>query len=399
MKLKKFQIGGIFKALASNPPISSDSYIQQAYQQDFTRRNNLPADYFTVSNEQRGQYNEQWKQRAQALDAYKQEEKRLKDEKMRRQYAMVPINLDKEPTEAFQEGGKFYEDLPDSEKWDLQYNASITMPKGWGDPDGWLDKYLKARGIQRREAVSTEDVINAGLGTKISKGIDKVNNYLDTRFPVLLKHMSPGFDYAYKQKETKDKKSQETKPQNKKSSSLETPKKKLVQKVPKNQEGAKFGGSNKSNRFLPQPINQIPELTVNGHDKRWRFSTRQQDFGNGHGIKSQHFYDAYDGGNYYLGDASVDKGGRTIYYSPQGNDTIYWNTPTEWIWYKDGLMPIGKNEVGAKANFFKNLKRPLIKEQKGGHIEKRQIPTVDYYNVAMQPIIQSLRVPATAPFK
>jgi hypothetical protein len=36
-----------------------------------------------------------------------------------RENAMVPINFGKEPTEAFQEGGKFYEDLPDSEKWDL----------------------------------------------------------------------------------------------------------------------------------------------------------------------------------------------------------------------------------------------------------------------------------------
>ena len=32
-------------------------------------------------------------------------------------------------------------------------------------------------------------------------------------------------------------------------------------------------------------------------------------------------------------------------------------------------------------------------------IAEKTIPNVDYYNVAMQPMIQSLRVPATAPFK
>jgi hypothetical protein len=31
--------------------------------------------------------------------------------------------------------------------------------------------------------------------------------------------------------------------------------------------------------------------------------------------------------------------------------------------------------------------------------EIKTVPNVDYYNVAMQPMIQTLRVPATAPFK
>lgn len=31
--------------------------------------------------------------------------------------------------------------------------------------------------------------------------------------------------------------------------------------------------------------------------------------------------------------------------------------------------------------------------------EVKTVPNVDYYNAAMQPMIQSLRVPATAPFK
>ena len=33
-------------------------------------------------------------------------------------------------------------------------------------------------------------------------------------------------------------------------------------------------------------------------------------------------------------------------------------------------MPVGGNQPGAKANFFKNLKRPLVKEQQGGTIDE-----------------------------
>jgi hypothetical protein len=124
-----------------------------------------------------------------------------------------------------------------------------------------------------------------------------------------------------------------------------------------------FGGSNKSNRFISSGINNIPEININGIDRRWRLSKRGQNHGNGHGVTSEYFYDYYDGGNHYLGDNAVIKGGRTIYTSPKGNDTLYWNNPSEWLWYKSGLMPVGTNQSGAKQNFFKNLKRPLVKEQ------------------------------------
>lgn len=125
----------------------------------------------------------------------------------------------------------------------------------------------------------------------------------------------------------------------------------------------KFGGSNKSNRFVPQTVKNIPEIKVNGIDRRWRFDTRSMDLGNGRGITSDVFYDYYDGGNYYLGDQAIPRGGRTIYTSPKGNDTIYWNTPKqEDGWYKHvGNMLVGSSQPGAKANFFNNLKRPLIK--------------------------------------
>jgi len=101
---------------------------------------------------------------------------------------------------------------------------------------------------------------------------------------------------------------------------------KLTEK-PLYQGGGEFGGSNKSNRFAPQPVRSIPETTVNGIDKRWHLDKRNMDLGNGRGVSSEVFYDYYNGGNTWLGDDAIVKGGRTIYSSPKGNDTIYWNTP------------------------------------------------------------------------
>jgi hypothetical protein len=68
-------------------------------------------------------------------------------------------------------------------------------------------------------------------------------------------------------------------------------------------------------------------MEVKGNDKRWRLDKRSMDLGNGRGISSEVFYDYYNGGNTWLGDNAVVRGGRTIYSSPKGNDTIYWNTP------------------------------------------------------------------------
>lgn len=395
MKLKKFQIGGLFKNLASNSPISSDSYIQQAYQQDFVRKNNLPADYFTVSNEQRGQYNEQWKQRALDLEKYKQEEALLKEQKMRREDAIVPINFGKEPTEAFQEGGSL--DLLEEED-----KAMRMMPSGWGAPDLFFKQYLRAK--KSNPEPSLEDVINAQLGTKISKGIDKINNYLDTRFPVFLKHMSPGFDYAYKQKETKDKKSQETKPQNKKSSSLETPKKKLVQRVPKNQEGAKFGGyiekpDNTKVQHIPNNGEGVYEMTPIGYGDflplvgTWRAAQR------------------------------IDKGEPNANYGDLAMNAVMDLLGAGMIGsvvkaagkakrIHNALKASGFKQVGPEPTKFikmanrTKLSRGYMNPNRYYHINlgpeviaEKTIPNVDYYNVAMQPMIQTLRVPATYPFK
>lgn len=139
----------------------------------------------------------------------------------------------------------------------------------------------------------------------------------------------------------------------------------LEKNITKAEGGLKFGGSNKSNRFIPQPVRSIPETTVNGIDRRWHFDSRQQDLGNGYGMQTDVFYDYYNGGNQFLGDSAIPRGGRTIYKSPHGNDTLYWNTPAiEDGWYKHvGNMLVGPSQPGAKANFFRNLKRPLFKQQ------------------------------------
>lgn len=166
--------------------------------------------------------------------------------------------------------------------------AMRMMPSGWGAPEVFFQKYLRAQ--KSNPEPSLEDVLSAGEGQKLSPA------------------------------------------------------------TPYNR------GQNK-----PNTINSVPEINVNGIDRRWHFDTRESNHGNGYGVKSQTFFDYYDGGDRYLGDSSPIRGGRTIYISPKGNDTLYWHQPSEWIYYQHGFMPVGSNQSGAKANFFKNLKRPLIK--------------------------------------
>ena len=56
-----------------------------------------------------------------------------------------------------------------------------------------------------------------------------------------------------------------------------------------------------------------------------------------------------------------------------------------------GFVPGNKEGIYLKQNAIGPMNRA------SGNV--KQIPVVDYYNVAMQPMIQSLRVPFTAPFK
>lgn len=274
----------------------------------------------------------------------------------------------------FQLGGKNLP-LTDVQKFQLNQVNPLTGKKpeirGWEINNGELD------------------VVTAESGTKLeSKEATPLMNFF--------KFLIPGFKQAYDQKLAQRNYDAKMKAQYKVRIPLqETPEsiyKPKVQLAKKPQTAApvaqnkpitkhQFGttkrgiqsrGSNKSNRFVAQFVNSIPEVNVNGIDRRWHLDKRNMDLGNGRGISSEVFYDYYDGGNSYLGDFAKVRGGRTIYSSPKGNDTIYFNTPTmEDGWYKHvGNMVVGSPQPGAKANFFKNLKRPLIKRQEGGPIER-----------------------------
>lgn len=215
------------------------------------------------------------------------------------------------------------------------------------------------------------DVISAQEGDKLQPQNGTYNKLIS-----IFKHMIPGFPEAVNMKNKQLEAQRKYEEEQRRKYSLRIPlqepdntpqqpiKFEVSNRKPSYQEGGEFGGSNKSNRFVPQPIRSIPETTVNGIDKRWHFDKRNMNLGNGRGISSEVFYDYYNGGNTWLGDNAVVKGGRTIYSSPKGNDTIYWNTPIiEDGWNKHvGNMLVGSPQPGAKTNFFKNLKRPLVKD-------------------------------------
>jgi hypothetical protein len=94
------------------------------------------------------------------------------------------------------------------------------------------------------------------------------------------------------------------------------------------------------NRGLSSPntIQSMPEITVNGIDRRIRFDRRSRNLGNGYGITSDVLYDYYGGGNHYLGDLAKILGGRTIYQTPKGNDTVFWKKPTDEVEFEHGWM-------------------------------------------------------------
>ena len=118
-----------------------------------------------------------------------------------------------------------------------------------------------------------------------------------------------------------------------------------------------FGGSSKSNIFLPKQIKSIPEITINGTDKRLWFDRRQKDLGNGYKVTSDVIFDYYDGGNSWLGDMAKIKGARTIYSTPKGNDTIFWNNRNNYTDNGEGLISIGSSEKGAKTNFYNLIRK------------------------------------------
>ena len=123
--------------------------------------------------------------------------------------------------------------------------------------------------------------------------------------------------------------------------------------------GIKFGGSNKSNRFVSQ--GKSPEVTVTGTDRRWKFDRRDANLGNGHHVINDVIYDYYNGGNSYLGDLAVVRGGRTIYTGPRGNDTIFFKDPNTLRMVGDYFMQMGPAQEGARKNFYNIVRnKPLL---------------------------------------
>ena len=92
------------------------------------------------------------------------------------------------------------------------------------------------------------------------------------------------------------------------------------------------------------------------------FDRREANIGNGRRVISENIFDYDDGYGNYAGDMARTLGGRMIYISPAGNDTIYYNYPERWMPTDDGFMPVATramNQRAAKKNFYKQTKKSV----------------------------------------
>lgn len=123
---------------------------------------------------------------------------------------------------------------------------------------------------------------------------------------------------------------------------------------------------------------QLPELVVTAPVPPPVFDRRVRTYPGGHEIISDAIFDYYrhDDGTpsaTYMGDNSPIRGGRLIFTSPRGNDTI-WTEPTpttndhkDWDKYYGPKQDMGwmdmqyvkpaKDQKKAKQTFYKNVKR------------------------------------------
>lgn len=143
-----------------------------------------------------------------------------------------------------------------------------------------------------------------------------------------------------------------------------------LEKITKAQEGLKFGGSNKANRFISQPT-VLPEVTVKGN-RPYRFDRRVSDKGNGYKMISDVMYDEYNDNGEYWGDLAGVMGGRVIYQTPFGNDTIYGGRQASYLKdpqrytyesFDGGWMnvPMNRNNQAAnRANFYNMIKKSHV---------------------------------------
>lgn len=138
-----------------------------------------------------------------------------------------------------------------------------------------------------------------------------------------------------------------------------------MKKVSKKQTGGSLNGTTKSNRFYTTQT--LPEVVVKGN-KPYRFDRRVSNIGPGYNVISDVLYNEYDSDGTYLGDLSPIMGGRTIFQTPTGNDTIYGGVEHPYYTrqkytYKVGsqAIPINRNnQIKNKNNFYKNIKKSHV---------------------------------------
>ena len=111
----------------------------------------------------------------------------------------------------------------------------------------------------------------------------------------------------------------------------------------------------------------------------YRFSSDTLKLTPGYNIVSQSMYPVYRVENPYTGevyDSASDfssERGRVIYNTPTQSDTVYFNTPDDWISHDGGYMPIGttKDQDSAKKWFYKfaEWSRPRSYKDKKAHTQ------------------------------
>ena len=152
---------------------------------------------------------------------------------------------------------------------------------------------------------------------------------------------------------------------------------------PSCQNGGKPLETSPVNKSLKKPIKKVEEKACGGKTKKYQNGDKFEDnykfkrydylndtlnLGPGYQVISQRFYPIYERlyedpsygikrGSEVWFDSSTENG-RNIYISPNTRDTVYFDTPSDYVAYKTGYMPVGKseNQKKSKEEFDKKYK-------------------------------------------
>ena len=106
----------------------------------------------------------------------------------------------------------------------------------------------------------------------------------------------------------------------------------------------------------------MAEIILTGEPSGYKFTSDTLHLTPGYNVVSQSMYPVYrvinptKGTHYDYGyDFDDQQRGRVIYNSPTKSDTVYFNTPSDWVEYYHGYMPIGDavDQESAKKEFYK----------------------------------------------